>query len=149
MKRVGLLALASLLGAGCVSVQLPPADLAAPGWSVQQTDAVWQPRAGAPELAGELMVAIRADGARLVQFSKQGLPLVIAQDTDAGWTLQSPLRQRGFSGRGKPTSRVPWFQLDQLPPAVPKSSRWQLTTNAAGLWRLANPRSGEALEGLR
>ena len=132
--------------AGCAAPRLPPADFAQPGWRVQETQAVWRPRHDAPELVGELLVAVRDDGSRVVQFSKQSLPMVTARSATNGWRLTSPLRAGAYAGRPPPTDRVPWFQLDALPPHATTSPRWDLTRTAEGGWKLSNPRTGEMLE---
>ena len=132
--------------AGCAAPRLPPADFAQPGWRVQETQAVWRPRRDAPELVGELLVAVRDDGSRVVQFSKQSLPLVTARSATNGWRLTSPLRSGAYAGSPPPTDRVPWFQLDALPPHATTSPRWDLTRTAEGGWTLSNPRTGEMLE---
>lgn len=142
-----LIALIAAAAAGCVAPRLQPVDLSVPGWRVQEAQAVWCPGGNAPELVGELLVATHADGRRLVQFSKQNLPLVTAQVGPGGWALTSSLRQGRFGGKGQPTARVPWFQISGLPPASPATgSGWQLTKSDSG-WRLANARSGEYVEG--
>lgn len=142
-----------LLGAafltGCSGPRLAPVDLSAPGWRVQEVAAVWRARRAAPELAGELLLATHPNGERLVQFSKQALPLVTAQVGTNGWGLTSSLRAGRFGGRNQPTERVPWFQLTNLPPAeLPATSRWRLDFTAEGLWRLTDSRTGETLEGM-
>lgn len=142
----GLLALV-LLFTGCSTVRLPPADFTSPGWEVRQTQAVWRPNAAAPELIGELLVAGHPDGRRLVQFSKQGLPVVTAQTTADAWQIGSSLRRRIYSGRGAPPDRVPWFQVTRLPPVASGSARWRLETQPDGSWRLDHAASGERLEG--
>lgn len=134
------------LSAGCATPRLPPADFAQPGWRVQETQAVWRPGRDAPELVGELLVAVRDDGSRVVQFSKQSLPMVTAQSATNGWRLTSPLRAGDYAGSPPPTDRVPWFQLDALPPRATTSPRWDLTRTAEGGWKLTNPRTGEVLE---
>ncbi len=145
-NRFGVLPLLLPLLAGCVAPQLAPADLARSGWRIQETAAVWRPQRAAPELIGELLVAAHPDGSRFVQFSKQTLPLVTAQSATNGWRLSSSLRRSVYGGGPPPTDRVPWFQLDRLPPVSPSSERWQLTTNADASWQLLNPRTGETLE---
>jgi hypothetical protein len=139
------------LMAGCTTVPLPPADLAAPGWEIQETVALWRPSRDAPELAGELLVARRTDGSQFIQFSKQGLPLVTAQRDSSGWQLRSPLRPGVYGGRGRPTAQVPWFLLQpgfQLPPA-PVPGGWLGSIQTNGFWRLEHPGRGERLEGPR
>ncbi len=134
---------------GCAAPRLAPADLSAPGWRVQEVPAVWRPRRDAPELIGELLVATHPGGDRLVQFSKQALPVVTAQVAEGGWVLSSPLRRGRFGGRRNPTDRVPWFRLSGLPPgAEAGSGRWRLTPLPDGAWRLSNDRTGESLEGV-
>ncbi len=141
--------LGAALLAGCSGPRLAPVDLSAPGWRVQEVAAVWRPRREAPELAGELLLAAHPSGERLVQFSKQALPLVTAQVATNGWGLSSSLRAGRFGGRARPTERVPWFQLTNLPPAVPPAtSWWRLDTTAEGHWRLTHERTGETLEGM-
>ena len=124
-------------------------NLAAPGWTVQEAQAVWRPKRAAPELIGELLVATNPDGSRLVQFSKQSLPLVTAQVATNGWNLSSPLRPGRFGGTHTPTCRVPWFQLTELPPTNgPRARPWSLSRSTGGTWRLANESTGEFLEGV-
>jgi hypothetical protein len=141
--------LGAALLTGCSGPRLAPVDLSAPGWRLQEVAAVWRPRREAPELAGELMLATHPSGERLVQFSKQALPLVTAQVGTNGWGLTSSLRPGRFGGRNQPTERVPWFQLTNLPPVEPPAtSRWRLDFTAEGLWRLTDARTGETLEGM-
>ncbi len=140
-----------LLGSGCRTMNLPPADLAATGWETQETAAVWRPRAAAPELAGELLVAHHSNGSQFVQFSKQGLPLVTARTTTNAWEITSSLRAHGWSrpmGSTGPPDRVLWFQLRELPPHPGSHSRWQRQTEPDGAWKLLNPLTGETLIGV-
>ena len=134
---------------GCAGPELPPVNLAAPGWTVHEAQAVWRPKREAPELIGELLVATHPDGSRLVQFSKQSLPLVTAQVATNGWNLSSPLRAGRFGGTHTPTDRVPWFLLTELPPINgPRARPWALDRSTGGTWRLFNARTGEFLEGV-
>jgi hypothetical protein len=136
-----------LIVSGCAGPVQAPVNLSEPGWRVSEASVVWRPRGSAPELVGELLVAVNPDGRRLVQFSKQTLPVVTAQMDAAGWSLSSSLRARRYGGRGSPTDRVPWFQFTRLPPVPPFSGRWHWESAAGGGWRLANPSTGEFVEG--
>jgi hypothetical protein len=139
---------ALLLGAGCAAPRLAPVDVSEPGWSLSETPAVWRPRRDAPELVGELIVAVHRDGRRLVQFHKQTVPVVTAQTAPEGWRLSSPLRPGAHGGTGRPTTRVPWFQIHRLPPDPQVKNPWRLSAESHGAWRLSNPRTGEFVEGL-
>jgi hypothetical protein len=137
-----------LLAAGCASSRpLPPVDLQAPGWTVQETAAVWKPRQEAPELLGELLVAHHPDGSRFVQFSKQGLPVVTAQLTPNFWQISSSLRKGRYGGRRPAPGQILWFRLESLPPDSPWPTPWQLTRDPSGSWTLLQTRTGERLEG--
>lgn len=137
-----------LLSTGCVSTRsLPPVDLQAPGWTIQETAAAWKPRREAPELLGELLVAHHADGSRFVQFSKQGLPIVTAQLTPERWQITSSLRKGRYGGRRPAPGQILWFRLDSLPPNAPWPTPWQLTQDPSGSWNLLQTRTGERLEG--
>ncbi len=141
-------ALLTLVTVGCVAPKLPPADFSAPGWTVQEIPAIWRPSAKAQELTGELLWAHRVDdGSLFVQFSKGGLPIIVARQTSAGWTLSSSLRKGGYGGRGTPPATLPWFQLATLPPTH-GSGPWQATTQPGGHWTLTHSRTGEQLEGV-
>jgi hypothetical protein len=130
----------ALCAAGCVAPEFPPADFAAPGWTVTERAALWRPSRGRPELTGELLVAERGGRELFVQFSKQGLPLVTARRGPPGWALSSPLRRGGVGGRGAPPASAPWFHPGSAAPP------WTTRTNADGSWRMENARSGERLE---
>jgi hypothetical protein len=91
-------------------------NLASPGWTVQETQAVWQPKREAPELIGELLVATHPDGSRLVQFSKQSLPLRHRAGRDQRLEPCPRRCGRGHVGTHRPTYRVPWFHPDGTAP---------------------------------
>src|SRR5437879_10323028 len=81
---VCMLTLIGLTSCGTIS-PLPKVSLTDPGWSVRQGQAIWRPKRGGPELAGELLVATHANGAALVQFTKTPFPLVLAQKNGDSW----------------------------------------------------------------
>lgn len=133
---------------GCrTAAPLSPVNLNAPGWTVQQGQAVWRTKRDAPEIAGELIVAKNPDGSSFVQFTKTPLPFVVAQTTANAWQIHFVPENRTFSGRGKPPPRLAWLYLPRClegqPP--PRSWHWQPLENNG--WRLENWVTGESLEG--
>ncbi len=134
------------LMASCATHPMPAWDVGTPDWRVCEAAAVWRPDSKTPELSGELSLATRADGSRMVQFSKQGVPVVIARAGSTGWEIGSPFRENSRGGRGRPPSGVLWFLLDDLPPSRPVPADWSLTLEGDGRWILENRKRGERLE---
>src|SRR5688500_19299268 len=96
---VPAVALLFLVAAGCAtSRRLPPADFSAPGWTVQNGQAVW--KSGSSDLAGELIFAKRSDGSTALQFIKTPLPLVTAQTRGDRWTITFVADTRTVAGQG-------------------------------------------------
>lgn len=109
--------------------------------------AVWRTKKGAPDIAGELLLATRADGRSFVQFSKNPFPLIIAQSTGAGWEVQVPTQNKRYSGKGKPPKRMIFLYLPQVLGGQPPPKGWSWEKHADGVWILENGKSGEAIEG--
>ena len=148
LPLAGLLTL--LLGAGCQtnSRPLPPVNLAEPGWTLRQGQAVWRSRRDAPELAGEILAASNTDGRALIQFTKTPLPLVCAQLTaEGGWQVELIPQKNLSTGQGVPPARLAWLQLARalnglsVPPSV------EFIRSQNGGWRLLNRDSGESVTG--
>jgi len=129
------------------SPSLPPADFSAPGWRVQQGQAVWQPPNHRPELAGDLLLATNADGHCFVQFTKTPFPLVTAQVAGDRWQIEFGADEHAWHGRGVPPDRFIWFQLPRALLAGNAGRDWQFKPATANNWRLSNPGTGESLEG--
>ena len=100
------------LSVGCrTAPPLPPADFSAPGWRVQQGQAVWKPSSSRPELAGDLLLATNANGNFFIQFSKIPFPLATAQVSGGQWQIEFGADKYSWHGRGAPPDRFVWFQL--------------------------------------
>jgi hypothetical protein len=150
-RRIGLLlcaGLALLLASGCslLRPKLPPVNLKEPGWTVHEGQAVWHRPSSKIDLAGEVLVATRADGSAFVQFTKSPFPLIEAQAVPGKWTFKIPPENKSYGGRGKPPKRLIWLFLPralagQLPP---ENWTWRDNDNR---WNLENHVTGEALEG--
>jgi hypothetical protein len=132
---------------GCMTAPpLPKANLSEPGWTVREGQAVWKRGSDAPEITGDLVLANRPDGSAFMQFTKAGLPLVIAQTTSAGWQIESPSQNRRYASHGKPPARIVWFQLTDALQGKPVAKGWTWQ-NSGTNWQLTNSSSGESLEG--
>lgn len=163
LRRPIVRALCLLALAGCRTIApLPPADLSQPGWTVRTGQAVWRAQRGAPELAGDLLVAVHAQGRTFVQFSKTPFPLVVAQTTPAGWQIHFAPNDRTLRGPGPPPPRFLWLHLAAgllrgVPPPRNVECRAQTaeardsvpapSAPPAGMWRWVNHVTGETLEG--
>ena len=140
--------LLAVLAAGCRTASpLPPADFSAPGWRVQQGQAVWKPSSHRPELAGDLLLATNANGNCFVQFSKMPFPLATAQISGEQWQIEFGADQYSGRGRGTPPDRFAWFQLPRALLDANVGSSWKITRLTSPWWRLENLHTGETLEG--
>jgi len=140
--------LAFFLLAGCRTASpMPPVNVREPGWNVQQGQAVWRSRRNAPEIAGELVVAMHPDGRSLVQFTTTPLPFVVAQATIDSWQVQFVPQNKVYSGRGQPPARLIWLHLAQCLRGgdPPGNLLWRQLANQG--WRLEDRSTGESLEG--
>ena len=140
-----LLAWVSLLS-GC-QTGMEPFQTAGPGWRVEEGQALWRPRAQAPELGGELVIARHAAGSCVIQFAKTPLPLLLAQTTRTNWFIQFPAQRMKFAGHGTPPTRFAWLHLPAALAGEPLPTGYRFQRQANGGWRLENTRSGETLEG--
>lgn len=146
--RTAALLLLAIAFCGCrTGPPLPPADLSAPGWRLQQGQAVWKPTRSRPELAGELLFATKTNGEFFVQFSKTPFTLATAQVVNGQWQIEFGNNQRRWAGSGEPPARFAWFQLPHALVGEPLKRNWRFTRATSDSWRLENPRTGESLEG--
>ena len=146
--RFILSALVLILCAGCRTASpLPPADFSAPGWCVQQGQAVWKPSSSRPELAGDLLLATNGNGNFFIQFSKIPFPLVTAQASGGQWQIEFGADQYAWHGRGTPPNRFGWFQLPRALRDANPGGNWRFTRVETNSFRLQNSHTGEMLEG--
>ncbi len=133
--------------AGCRTVPpLPPENLSEPGWTVRQGQAVWIRARNEPEIAGEILVAIRGDGRAFVQFSKNPFPLVIARSTSESWEVQTPTQNKRYSGHGNPPARLVFLQIPRALVGLPLARGWSWGSLPNSGFSLANAATGESLE---
>ena len=145
---IATLLLAAGLGVSCRSlVRWPPVDLSAPGYRVQQGQALWKPTKTRPELAGELVLAIKTNGDFFVQFTKTPFTLATAQRVGDQWQIDLGSGDYRRSGHGPPPVRFVWFQLPAALAGAGVSRNWSFDRVTTNSWRLENHRNGEALEG--
>ena len=85
---------------GCRTLPpMPAMDLSGPGWKVSEGSALWRSGRDAPEIAGEILLAIHPDGRGFVQFTKSPLPFVVAQLDGQRWRVEFIPENRSFAGR--------------------------------------------------
>lgn len=142
-----LLTFLLLLPACRTAPLLAPADLSGPGWTVRHGQAVWHPPSRAPETAGEVTVATRAPDQSVVQFSKNGFPLMVAQSQANTWQFELPAQARFFAGHGAPPQRLLVLYLPRALAGEELPAGWIWRQSPDGHWRLENSRGGEWLEG--
>lgn len=143
---IGAAALALLLGCRTPSESALPAPVGA-DWHVQQGQAVWCPGRGRPELAGEVLVASASGDRWLAELTKTPMSLVVASRSAGRWTIQFPGAGRRYSGRGDPPTRFLWCYLRPALAGETLPGRLRFEQKPEGRWRLANPATGETLEG--
>lgn len=133
-------------GCSAFRARFPPANLQEAGWTLREGQAVWQSPGRKSEIAGELLVATKADGRALVQFTKSPFPLVIAQATPERWEVEFPPQHKRYAHRGNPPKRLIWLYLPRVLSGQPPPKNWTWREADSG-WRLENHGNGEALEG--
>jgi hypothetical protein len=133
----------------CGCVHTPHGNLvtvSGPQWHVQQGQALWTPKKGAPQFGGDLVVATQ-DGSAFVQFSKTPLTIVTAELDPKHWLLRIPQMGKAYEGHRPAPTRTLWLYLtDALAgKRLPRHLHFQQEGN--GNWRMENDKTGEILEG--
>ena len=134
---------------GCRSTTVfAPLNFSEPGWKLHEGQVAWQSRRGAPEIIAEFHAGIHPDGRCWLEVSKAGLPFLTAQTDATGWQIHSVMENRRHAGRGAPPARVGWFQFVRCLAGQPPAANWTWERRETGTWRLANPSTGERMEGV-
>jgi hypothetical protein len=140
--------LSGLCLAGCQTIPpLPPVNLSDPGWTVRQGQAVWRRAPDAPEIAGELLVAVNPDGHSFVQFTKTPLPFVVAQTTSNSWQINFVPNNKIYSAHGHPPASLFWLHLPACLAGAPTPKHWHWERLKDGGFRFQNLSTGEFLDG--
>ncbi len=136
-----------MLFCGCQTVPQNLFTVSGPAWRVQQGQALWTPKRGAPQFGGDLILATDANGRSLVQFDKTPLTIVTAQVTPELWLLSFPQGGGFWDGRNPPTTRTVWPYLADALAGKPLPEPLHFSQEANGNWRLENIKTGEIVEG--
>lgn len=132
----------------CHSVPaLPPLNLAEPGWILHQGQALWRPRRAAPQIAGDLLLAVNPDGRAFVQFEKSPFALAVAERTAAAWQVEFPPEHKRYAASGRPPARLIWLVLPDAFSGRAPPAPWSWHSSTNGTWRLENAATGESLRG--
>jgi hypothetical protein len=144
MSAAAIVFLALLTGCQ-TGPKLKPVNLSEPGWKLHQGQALWQQKRDAPEIAGEVVLAVHTDGRAFIQFLKNPLPLVSAEVGPNGWHIDFIPQKRSFSGRGIPPRQLFWLHLLRgLQEIVPPEDFTMWTTFEGGT-RIEDKRTGETI----
>jgi hypothetical protein len=150
-RRLRLLTICAglmLICEGCRTLpEFPAVDLRAPGWNVREAQVLWTREAGAPPVAGELLVAIGPDGRNYAQFTKNPFQLLVAQTDARGWQLSIPPERKRYSSRGRPPAKVGLFQFSEVLRGQPPAASWNWHEPEPGAFVLERRATGERLEG--
>jgi hypothetical protein len=95
-----------------------------------------------------LVVAARGDRELFAQFTKGPIVVATARADGTGWELDFAMAERRVARRGKPNARFALFQLARVVNQAGLDPAWSFTGDEGGSWRLANPQTGEWLEGV-
>ena len=148
-RFTALLAGSLVLIAGCASPaggkSAPPLDTSAPGWTVRQGQALWQPDDKKPEIVGDVVLSTHPSGMSYIQFSKT-LPILSARLYPDGWEFENTPENKRYSGSGKPPNRIAWLQLLSVLDGQETSGRWTVARPSPDYVTLEDEFRGERLQ---
>ncbi len=119
-----------------------------PDWHVRQGQALWTPKKDTSQFGGDLVLATDNDGRSFVQFDKMPLSLVTVQLTTNQWMIRFPQFNNSFYKGHKPApTRAVFLYLPDAIAGKPLPKPLSFEQKADGGWKLANPKTGEIVEG--
>jgi hypothetical protein len=143
----GFVVLLGLLGLmGCRAPGLPAPEVASPGWRLVQGQAVWQPGADAPAIAGDVVLGTHPEGHVFIDFSKGAVPMVVVRCSPVAWQVEAPVLAQERGGRGPPPPRSAWLVLAREWLGLPIPAGWRSEVGVDGVRRFSASRTGERLE---
>lgn len=143
----GLLFASTIFLSGCATAPTTLFTVSGPGWNVQQGQALWTPRQGAPQFGGDLLLATDANGRSLIQFEKTPISLVTVQLTPKDWTLDFSQLGGFWKGHQPAPARTVWLYLPDALAGKPLPKVFHFEQKPNGNWRLEDVKTGESLEG--
>lgn len=146
-RMMPLLGVIMWLCVGCTTSKTSLLESQGIGWRVQQGQAVWQPRANIPEIAGDVVMAKDDQGRALVEFSKPPITMMTAQFDGRRWLIRFPPQDLGFTGRGAYSKRFLWLLLPGALEGKPMPAGITFERQDGEGWVLKNTRSGEMVKG--
>lgn len=132
---------------GCATTPTTLFTVSGPSWNVQQGQALWTPRKGAPQFGGDLLLATDANGRSLIQFEKTPISLVTVQLTPKDWTLDFSQLGGFWKGHQPAPARTVWLYLPDALAGKPLPKVFHFEQKSNGNWRLEDVKTGESLEG--
>jgi hypothetical protein len=132
---------------GCASTPKNLFTVSGPGWRIQQGQALWTPRKGAPQFGGDIVLATDANGRSFVQFEKMPLSLVTVQITPTDWVLNFSQLGGFWKGHQPAPARTIWLYLPDALAGKPLPKAFHFEQKPDGGWRIDDVKTGESLEG--
>jgi hypothetical protein len=132
--------------AACRSTRMAGFDAASPEWRLREGQAVWQPPAPAPAIAGDVVVGTHPEGHLFIDFSKGSMPVVVVRFSPGFWQLAVPAAGRSYGGGGSVPARSAWLVLARHFTGERTPRGWNFSVDPQGVHRMEHPRTGEQLE---
>ncbi len=146
-SRLPLLA-ALMFFCGCATTTTQSLfTVSGPGWRVQQGQALWTPRKGAPQFGGDIVLATDAEGRSFAQFAKTPMSILMVQTTPKEWFVHFAQGGGTWKGHEPAPTRTIWLHLADALAGKPLPRPLLFEQKPDGNWRLENPKTGEILEG--